>query len=131
MREINKIIIHCSDSDYGHHDNIEVIRYWHKKRGWKDVGYHYVILKSGEIKVGRPLHMQGAHCKGQNRNSIGICLTGKNTFSSEQFIALGIICKELCDQFGLEYTDIYPHNYYDNGKTCPNFTMNLFDKPTS
>ena len=68
MREINKIIIHCSDSDYGHHDNIEVIRYWHKKRGWKgtydeligggDEGFDFIrgllseILEISTVNIG-------------------------------------------------------------------------------
>lgn len=36
MRNINKIIIHCSDTDNPKHNNIEVIRGWHiNDNKWK------------------------------------------------------------------------------------------------
>ena len=40
VREIKKVIIHCSDSDFG---TASVIDGWHKERGWDGIGYHYVI----------------------------------------------------------------------------------------
>lgn len=128
MRKINQIVIHCSDSDIQSHDNIETIRDWHKQRGFDDIGYHFVILKSGQIEIGRPLHVQGAHCKGHNQDSIGICLTGKKNFSSQQLIALGLLCKDLMIQLGIDVRNVYPHNHYDSGKTCPNFELPPFDK---
>lgn len=119
MRKINKIIIHCSDSDHKIHDNIDCIRFWHKKKGWKDIGYHFVITKNGAIWTGRPLAEIGAHCHGYNNESIGICLTGKNSFSSEQFKSLRELCESLVSMFNC---DIIEHNKLSKYKTCPNFT---------
>ena len=82
MREINEIIIHCSDTMEGNNYKAADIRTWHmmpKKeggRGFSDIGYHYVIRLDGTIEVGRPLSKPGAHCLGHNKNSIGICYVG-------------------------------------------------------
>lgn len=40
MGRIDKIIINCSDSDWG---DAEVIDEWHRERGWDGIGYHYII----------------------------------------------------------------------------------------
>lgn len=122
MRNISKIIVHCSDSDYPHHDNIEIIRKWHvEERKWKDIGYHYVITKNGIIFCGRRLETAGAHCRGHNWDSIGICLTGKKIFSEEQFEALRCLVNNL--RLTLGTLPVFPHNFYDKGKTCPNFDL--------
>jgi N-acetylmuramoyl-L-alanine amidase len=132
-REINKIIIHCSDSDVNSHDNIETIRKWHTERGFTgpdgvsdtldDIGYHYVITKSGKTFVGRDENEIGAGVKGYNKNSIHVCLTGKNEFSIQQFNYLEILLIDLCGRYGLEAKDIYGHCELDKGKTCPNFNV--------
>ncbi|HHD11115.1 MAG TPA: hypothetical protein ENK42_01615 [Deltaproteobacteria bacterium] len=83
MRRIDKIIIHCSASDFG---SAALIDRWHRERCWRMIGYYYVILNGyrkkgrynkdddGLIEPGRPIEEIGAHCRGQNRTSIGICL---------------------------------------------------------
>jgi N-acetylmuramoyl-L-alanine amidase len=126
---INKpeyIIIHCSDSDIPSHDNIATIRKWHvDENKWRDVGYHFFIRKSGELEYGRPIWESGAHAKGYNRNSIGICLSGSVKFTAPQFDMLKEICLELSDQYGIPFYNIVPHSAVTSGKTCPNF--NLYD----
>ena len=47
--------------------------------GWADVGYHYLVQKDGKIVLGRPIAAQGAHARGANRTSVGICVIGDNT----------------------------------------------------
>ena len=76
MRKINKIIIHCADTPNGKYFDADNIRQWHKERGFNDIGYHYVILLDGTIQLGRELKIVGAHARGVNRNSIGICYIG-------------------------------------------------------
>ena len=76
MRKINKIIIHCSATREGRNYDVAEIRRWHLKRGWSDIGYHYLIHLDGKIEEGRPIERMGAHTTGQNRNSIGICYVG-------------------------------------------------------
>lgn len=123
MRNINKVIIHCSDSDNPHHDNVKTIRQWHLDRGWQDIGYHFVITKNGRIKWGRSLEMIGAHCKGHNIDSIGICLTGRNNFSQEQFYFLEVLLKKIMREFKIPKENIFGHNHFNKHKTCPNFDL--------
>lgn len=133
MREINKIIIHCSDSGFG---DAETIDQWHKQRGWDGNGYHFVItnghIKSGskydkafdgKIEKGRDVEKRGAHCYGHNKTSIGICLIGKEAFTAEQLLtSLPSIVNELKRKYGLTDKDVYPHSKLNVGKTCPNLT---------
>ena len=76
MREINKIIVHCSATREGENYEVAEIRKWHLARGFSDIGYHFYIDLYGEIHKGRDISKIGAHCKGHNRNSIGICYCG-------------------------------------------------------
>ena len=77
MRWINKIIVHCSDSPAGRNDKAADIDRWHKEKGWKKkIGYHYVVDLDGKIEKGREDWEVGAHCKGQNLHSIGVCYIG-------------------------------------------------------
>jgi len=77
MKNIEKIIIHCSATPEGRDVTVEEIRKWHVEgNGWSDIGYHIVIDRDGSVQTGRPLHIQGAHTSGHNENSIGICYIG-------------------------------------------------------
>lgn len=76
MRKIDLIVIHCSDTIEGKSFTVEDIRRWHKARGWKDIGYHYVVYLDGSIHKGRDESVVGAHAEGHNRNSIGVCYVG-------------------------------------------------------
>lgn len=132
-RVIRKIVVHCSDSDIKSHDNIETIRAWHTERGFTgpdgvsdtldDIGYHYVITKSGKTYQGRKETQTGAGVKGHNKDSIHICLTGKNEFSIQQFNYLEILLIDLCGRHSLNKENIYSHNELDKDKTCPNFDV--------
>lgn len=136
MRKINKIIIHCSDSEWGDVDDIDQ---WHKERGWDGVGYNYVITngrpKSGDyqeawdgrIQEGRPVSKQGAHCKGENHDSIGICLIGKHHFTSNQlYRALPDLLISLMYTYNIPIDNIYSHHHFNKDKTCPNFSVISF-----
>ena len=76
MRTINKIIVHCSATQEGRDLDAAEINRWHLKRGWNGIGYHYVVLLDGTIEYGRSIYKQGAHVKGGNEGSIGICYIG-------------------------------------------------------
>jgi|TARA_R110001592_G_scaffold289106_1_gene558199 N-acetylmuramoyl-L-alanine amidase len=75
-RKINKIIIHCSATRPSQDIDAKEVDRWHKKRGWSGIGYHFFIKRGGLIEIGRSLEKQGAHTKGLNKNSIGICYAG-------------------------------------------------------
>ena len=77
MRTITLIIIHCSATPEGRSLDFEACRMEHiRYRGFRDIGYHFYITRDGEIYCGRPLECIGAHCKGHNLHSIGICYEG-------------------------------------------------------
>lgn len=135
MRKIDKIIIHCSATAEGRPFTVEDVRRWHtapKNRGgngWSDIGYHYVIHLDGSIHPGRPEIRTGAHCTGQNRNSIGICYIGgckadgrspKDTRTEAQRIALRWLVKELCGRY--PGATVHGHNEFA-AKACPCFDV--------
>jgi len=102
------------------------------------IGYHYVILNGytieqcyiekrsefqfdGHVETGRPFERIGAHARGYNRNSIGICLIGRSRFTGLQFRSL----KRLIAEIQLQHPQARTIGHYelDNGKTCPNIDM--------
>lgn len=128
MRHINKVIIHCAATPEGRKTTLEEVTLWHRKRGFKTIGYHYLIHLNGEISRGRPENEIGAHCKGQNSNSIGICYIGgcdkdfkpKDTRTYEQKHALKIIIEQLIDKY--PGVTIHGHNEFAS-KACPSFDV--------
>ena len=133
LRQLKKIIVHCSDSKTG---NAAKIKKWHVvDKGWNDIGYHYVINRNGEIETGRPIERIGAHCKGKNRYSVGICLIGKPTnesgiaaFKGEQIDSLRVLCHTLIIKEGLELESVFGHNTYTDKKICPGFDVEIWWK---
>jgi len=127
-KTINKIIIHCSATKEGVDFKINDVRQWHKARGFIDVGYHYVIELDGTIRRGRDEDQTGSHCKGYNKNSIGICYIGgldrdgnpKDTRTSEQKHAMKILIESLKDKYN--NVTIHGHNEFSN-KACPCFNV--------
>jgi hypothetical protein len=124
MRDITRIIVHCSDSDISAHDDISVIREWHvHERGFNDVGYHFFIKSNGDIQEGRPLELAGAHVHGHNTDSIGICLHGKYIFTPAQFKALRRLVLTLRFEYDIPEENVHGHREFSNYKTCPNFNV--------
>ena len=76
MRNINLIIVHCSATPEGRNVAVADIDRWHRERGFDGISYHYVVYIDGSVHEGRPLNKVGAHCKGHNVHSIGICYIG-------------------------------------------------------
>lgn len=70
------IVIHCSDVPPGVQSSAKDIDGWHKDKGWKGIGYHFVVRRDGTVETGRRLEEIGAHCVGHNKYSIGICYEG-------------------------------------------------------
>ena len=127
MRNINKIIIHCSATPEGKAFSVEDIRRWHLQRGFADIGYHFVIYLDGSVNVGRPLAKAGAHCKGNNAHSIGVCYIGgvatdgktpKDTRTEAQKRSLVRLITELRQQF--PNASVHGHREFAN-KACPSF----------
>ena len=77
MRTITHIIVHCSANKAGSALRMADIDRIHRtQNGWNGCGYHYVIPTDGTIECGRPEQLPGAHCRGHNRHSIGVCYIG-------------------------------------------------------
>lgn len=128
MRDLKRVILHCSATPEGREFGAEDIRRWHINRGWTDIGYHYVIHIDGLIETGRPVSIQGAHTSGENENSVGVCYIGgldlsmdaKDTMTVPQEIAF----VELVNSLRLIFGDlsIHGHNEY-SPKACPSFSV--------
>lgn len=76
MRAINYIIVHCTATPEGRSVAVKEIESWHKARGFRTIGYHYVVGLNGEVMKGRNDNEVGAHCLGRNSDSIGVCYVG-------------------------------------------------------
>lgn len=128
MRPINKIILHCSATKEGKNFTVKDIDEWHRQRGFKCIGYHYVIYLDGTVHKGRGESEVGAHCSGHNSFSIGICYIGgldvngkpKDTRTDKQKAAIKSLVAELKQKY--PYATIHGHNEFAN-KACPCFDV--------
>ena len=129
MRDIKKLIVHCSATPEFKDFDVEDIREWHVKgNGWSDIGYHYIITLDGIVQEGRPVDKKGAHCFGHNSDSIGVCYIGgmdkdmkewKDTRTQNQIDSLYNLLQEL----KMEYPDakVFGHRDFTDKKSCPSF----------
>ena len=128
MRKITEIIIHCSATPASRHHTVQDLDRWHREKGLKSIGYHYVIYLDGSVHTGRPVQEIGAHCTGHNAHSIGVCYIGgcasngktpKDTRTLTQRAALLNLLHEL----RILYPDarIYGHHDFEPRKAGPSF----------
>lgn len=128
MRQIEKIIIHCSATPEGRNVTVKDIDAWHRQRGFQCIGYHYVIYLDGSVHEGRKEELIGAHCSGHNAKSIGICYIGgldkngkpKDTRTEAQRESLIRLIGEL--KFRYPNATVHGHNEFAN-KACPCFDV--------
>ena len=120
--DIEFLIVHCSDTS----DNEDIgtidIHKMHLEFGWDGIGYHKIILRNGKIENGRPEFWQGAHVRGINHKSLGVCLIGRKKFTSKQFLSL----KKLLLSWKSKYPSAIIKGHRDavsTHKTCPNFDV--------
>ena len=129
MRPLKRIILHCTATPEGKHFDVATIRRWHvKDRGWKDIGYHYVIYIDGSVHEGRPIEQAGAHTSGHNADYIGVTYVGgcdakmkaKDTLNEAQETAMVNLIKALREQHG--ELSLHGHNEFA-AKACPSFKV--------
>ena len=129
MRELNRIILHCTATPSWREVSVDEIRRWHVEgNGWSDIGYHYVILLDGTIARGRPLDVAGAHVKGHNKDSVGVVYVGgtdvtgqpQDTLNSNQLFSLYKVVNSLRNLFGP--LTLHGHNEFSD-KACPSFIV--------
>ena len=140
MRPLDEIIVHCSATppgwrkDQATDQKVAEIRRWHvEERGFSDIGYHYLIDRDSTLVEGRPIERAGAHVKGRNKTTIGVCLLGgqgssatdafEDHFTAEQDRALRELIMELRTSFG--DLKVSGHNQYA-AKACPGFKVGLW-----
>lgn len=121
-----KIILHHSLTKDSKTVSWGAIRRYHTKTlGWADVGYHFGIELIGdeyEIFVGRLLTVSGAHTRGHNGDSIGICFVGNfdKAAPAEKLWRIGVrFVRSLLVIFDLTWRDIYGHREFAGYKSCP------------
>lgn len=127
MRKIRKIILHCNAVRPNQTSSAKQIDRWHRQRGWNGIGYHYVIRRNGSIETGRSEAQAGAHCKGHNANSIGVCYEGgldesgkpADTRTPAQRESMEALLRELLGRF--PQAKIYTHHHFNKNKACPCF----------
>lgn len=146
MRHIDTVVIHCTATrpewwaDRSAEEKVREVRDWHLKRGFNDVGYHWLIDRDGTVVAGRPEEKTGAHVKGHNTGSIGVSLFGghgsastdqfSDHYTQEQADALTLLLAELQQRYP-SINKIAGHNDFTNGKSCPGFKVDpwLRNKP--
>ena len=128
MRTVTLFIIHCSATPQGVSLSFEDCRRDHiNHRGWSDIGYHFYVTRDGEIHRGRALEKVGAHCRGHNRHSIGICYEGGLTASGQPADTRTLPQKASLVALLRELKRIFPgalvvgHHDLNPMKTCPCF----------
>ena len=135
-RVIKSIAVHCSFSPQGRGDDAHTIDEWHLDRWGKKsgIGYHYLIRTDGTIEKGRWVDFAGAHIKGHNHNTIGICRIGGmgkdgtaiEDATFEQINSIRKLTALLIGLYGLKRQDILGHSEYAGVlKSCPLLNMNL------
>lgn len=130
---IDTIIIHCAATPNGACWCAEDIDDWHKERGFgrdylrnvsrhlKHIGYHFVIETTGDLRRGRALDETGAHARGHNQTSIGICLIGTDKYTIDQWQTLKTLVASLKTRFPV--AAVIGHRDVNPDKTCPGFDV--------
>lgn len=130
MKSIDFIVVHCAATPPSSDIGVVEIDRFHKARGWSGIGYHYVIRRNGVVEKGRPDDQPGAHVRGYNNRSLGICLVGglneqRKTapeYTQAQWASLATLVKELSDRY--PKAEILGHrDFPDVNKACPCFDV--------
>ena len=133
------LVVHSSATPSTMDIGAKTIRKWHvEDRGWKDIGYHYIVRRSGKVERGRPSGTIGAHVKGFNNKSIGICMIGgaerrtlynsekvlvpKKNFTRNQYRALARLIAALMEKYP-EAKLVGHRDIAENATECPSFDV--------
>jgi N-acetylmuramoyl-L-alanine amidase len=120
--DIAYLVVHCSDTPNSHDLKAIDIHKMHLSFGWDGIGYHKIICQNGEIEEGRPTYWVGAHVYENNKNSLGVCLIGKDNFNNNQLDTLFLLLKSWESQY--PNAEILGHrDFLNTTKTCPNFDV--------
>ena len=146
MPNVKYLIVHTAAADIPNVD-AAVIDRWHRKRKFKGIGYHYVIiddrhdtLADGTIQTGRSEDRTGAHAKGVNSRSLGVCCVGHGDvrdFTQAQKGSLTGLLVRLAEKYNVptqnilghrEINTLIPHKLaakYETDKSCPGHRVDM------
>ncbi len=125
--KVKTIIIHCTATPEGRDVTAADVDRWHRARGFRSIGYHYLIRLDGTVEQGRPESEIGAHTLGQNASSIGVCYVGglardgvtpRDTRTPAQRRALEQLLRDLLKRY--PGAQIRGHRDFA-AKACPSF----------
>lgn len=126
-RTITEIIVHCTATKRGQNVTVSQIDQWHKQRGFRCIGYHYVVYLDGSVHEGRSIDEAGAHCTGHNQRSIGVCYVGGlasdgKTAQDTRNLAQKAALLDLIRRLKRIYPKAVVHGHRDwANKACPSF----------
>ncbi len=112
------IVLHHADAASC---SVEDIHRWHLANGWIGCGYHFLVRKDGTVWQGRPIDWIGAHAKGVNEISVGVCFEGSYGSKDTQMPAVQLqVGKELVSYLMLLYPEASVKRHKDYCSTdCP------------
>jgi len=121
-REIKYIVVHHSATTPGNDVEAAEIHAWHKERSWSGIGYNYVVGVAGNVESGRPEYWVGAHTKGHNSESIGVCIIGTGFPQAKGQLESA---KELLRQLLNRYPNakLVGHRDLNDNTECPGFDV--------
>lgn len=140
-RKTDYIVIHSAATPASRDIGRKEIAQWHRAKGWRDIGYHYVIRRDGTVEVGRPQQEPGAHHVPVNASSVAVVMVGGTkpdgktpelNYTPAQFAALRPLIERLSREYpGAEvvgHRDLSPDKNGDGKitknewtKACPVF----------
>ncbi len=129
---VHRLVVHHSATESG---NAACFRVLHRGvNRWNDIGYHFVIgngtmSEDGAVERGRDVPFQGAHARGANEDSLGICLVGNfNSVkpSRAQMDSLGRLLRRLLKEYSLPLSSVTLHRLVKGSSTeCPGHFITL------
>lgn len=147
-RDIKLIVIHCAATPNGKPFTAKQIDEMHAARGFRrypaaiqafnpelpHIGYHWFIRVDGLVESGRSPDEAGAHVKGYNADSLGICMAGTDQFGPAQWESLRELVAGLRAQYPAAricgHRDLSPDRNGDGKidktewvKLCPGFDV--------
>jgi N-acetylmuramoyl-L-alanine amidase len=131
VRPIHTIVVHHSASNVDAH-TWQNMRQWHKAKGWRDIGYHYGIIRDGPVGweevAGRPVEEEGAHAKGFNYGTVGVCVEGnysQDHLSREAYRILLRCVWRLAKRFNIGPSFVVGHRELPYATECPGLLFPL------
>lgn len=122
LTRIDLLVVHASGATDGDIGAAE-LRRRHRSRGWRHIGYHFVVRRDGSLEEGRPTNMPGGHENRVNRRSLGVCLIGGgNDATPAQLTTLATLATDL--KTWLPELEVVGHRDVPGVRTsCPGFSV--------